>query len=87
MSKKSLNDHQKDMVYQLCEVDHIPQSKVATMYGVSQPTVSNAIKDKKHEQEVMHLKNTLQNAAAYGFQAAAEDGLITQEIPRLKSDN
>ncbi|MDE5767806.1 MAG: hypothetical protein K2H82_00255 [Oscillospiraceae bacterium] len=81
MPKKALTEHQKDRVYQLCVEDGISQSKVAAMYEVSQSTVSNAIKDKRHEAEVAQLQKNIQNAAAYGVKAAVEERLITPEIP------
>lgn len=74
MPRKALDDHQMDMIYQLCEKDGMPQSKVAALYDVSQGTVSNALRQKRHEAEIAQLQDTLERGFTRGVQAALEDG-------------
>lgn len=76
MPKKALDDHQMDMIYQLCKKDGMPQSKVAALYDVSQGTVSNALRQKRHEAEIARLQDTLERGFTHGVKAAAKEGAI-----------
>lgn len=78
MAKKSLTETQKNRIYQLSEEDGFSQTKLAQLYDVSQATIHNALKDKRHEAEIAQLKGAMQNAMARGVQAAIEDGSISQ---------
>lgn len=78
MAKKSLTETQKNRIYQLSEEDGFSQTKLAQLYDVSQATIHNALKDKRHEAEIAKLKGVMQNAMARGVQAAIEDDSISQ---------
>ena len=77
MPKSSLTNKQKDRIYQLNTEDGFSQSKLASLYDVSQGTISNALKDKRHEAETAELKRAMENAMAKGVQAAIADGTIS----------
>ncbi len=76
MAKRALTPQQEYRAYQLCTEDGIPQNKVASLYGVSQGTISNVIKEKRHEQEVAGYQEFIRKAAVYGVKSAIEDGLL-----------
>ena len=78
MAKKSLTETQKNRIYQLSEEDGFSQTKLAQLYDVSQATIHNALKDKRHEAEIAKLNSVMQNAMARGVQAAIEDDSISQ---------
>jgi predicted transcriptional regulator len=80
MSKRALTPQQEYRAYQLCVEDKLPQSKVASLYGVSQGTISNVVKEKKHEQEVAGYQAFMKNAAQYGIKSAIEDGLLHPRV-------
>ena len=80
MSKKALTPQQEYRAYQLCVEDKLPQSKVASLYGVSQGTISNLVKEKKHEQEVAGYQEFIKNAAKYGIKSAIADGLLHPKV-------
>ncbi len=88
MAKRALTPQQEYRAYQLCTEDGIPQNKVAALYGVSQGTISNVVKEKRHEQEVAGLQGFIQNAAAYGIRSAIEDGLFNPNTatPAIETD-
>ena len=46
MNKSILTEKQKERIFQLSEIDGFPQKKIADLYGVSQGTISNALKEK-----------------------------------------
>ena len=50
--QKSLTKKQRKLVYKLCVEEGKPQAKVADLFNVSQPTISNAIKEEKHDREL-----------------------------------
>lgn len=75
MPKRSLTDDQKNRIAQL-NADGFSQKKIAALYEVAQGTISNALKDKRHDAEVTKLKGAINNAAARGFQAVIEDGTL-----------
>lgn len=87
MSKKALNPRDQYRAYQLCTEDGLAQSKVASLYGVSQGTISNVVKEKRHEQEVAGLQNFIQNAARYGIQSAIENGLMDPNTLLIEADD
>ena len=74
MAKKSLTEKQKDRIYQLSQEDGFSQTKLADLYSVSQGTISNALKDKRHEVEIAGYKYSIENAMTRGVQAAMENG-------------
>ncbi|MDO4453796.1 MAG: hypothetical protein Q4B90_04805 [Eubacteriales bacterium] len=78
MAKRSLTEYQKNRIYQLSEEDGFSQTKLAALYDVSQSTIHNALKDKRHEAEVAQLKGAMQNAMVRGIQAATEEGSLPQ---------
>lgn len=82
MAKRALTPQQEYRAYQLCTEDGIPQNKVASLYGVSQGTISNVVKEKRHEQEVAGLQGFIKNAAAYGIRSAIEDGFFNPNTER-----
>ena len=76
MPKKALTEKQKDRIFQLFEEDGFSQTKLAGLYDVSQGTISNALKDKRHESEVAELKQSMENAMTRGVLAAIENGEV-----------
>lgn len=83
MAKRALTPQQEYRAYQLCTEDGIPQNKVASLYGVSQGTISNVVKEKRHEQEVAGLQGFIKNAAEYGIRSAIEDGFLNPNTEQL----
>ena len=77
MAKRALTEAQKNRIWQLSEEDGFSQSKIAPLYDVSQSTIHNVLKEKRHEAEIAELKNQMQNAMARGVQAAIEDGSVS----------
>lgn len=73
MAKKALTEHEKETAYMLCVDEGHSQKKVADFYGVSQSTISNAIKERRFLREIEKRDLAMQNAANYGVQRAIED--------------
>lgn len=51
MPKACLTEHQKERIAQL-KKDGFSQTKIAALYGVSQGTISNALKEQAHKEEL-----------------------------------
>ena len=49
MPKSALSEDQRRRIHQLCDEDHFSQSKVAQLYGVSQGTISNVLKEERYK--------------------------------------
>lgn len=90
MPKKSLSDHQRNIVYNLCEEEGLPQAKVAQLFDVSQGTVSNAVQQmrtaKKHadelaqrDAEIAKRDAILRDGITRAVQAEIEKGTIEVE--------
>ena len=79
MPKSSLNFSQKLRIFQLSTEDNISQSKLASLYDVSQSTISSVLKDMRHEAEKAELKKSIENAMAKGVQASIEDGTLKRK--------
>lgn len=75
MPKSSLSDSQKQRIYQL-KKDGFPQRKIAELYEVSQGTISNAIRDQAHKEEIEMYRRQQENAMIRGVTAAVETGEI-----------
>ena len=52
MAKRALTEAQKNRIWQLSEEDGFSQSKIAPLYDVSQSTIHNVLKEKRHEAEI-----------------------------------
>lgn len=65
--KAKLTNKQKQMAYILNKDEDFGFSmkKIGNLFGISQPTVSNAIKDVKHQIEVNNLKQELAKVKRY----------------------
>lgn len=50
MVKRALEDRQRERIYQLCVEDNISQVKVAQLYGVSQATISNIVREQRYKE-------------------------------------
>jgi len=93
MANSKLNPQQKDRIFELRETDGFSQKKLAALYDVSQSTIHSILKEKSAEKENCILKNTIAEAAARGYQAAAEKRLESQSndsfdfIDRIDSNN
>lgn len=72
MPRSSLTDKQKDRIYQLSTEDGFSQSKIAALYDVSQGTISNVLKDKRHESEINAYRRQQTVAMAMGVKAAVK---------------
>lgn len=81
MASKSLTNNQRDRIYQLATEDGFSQSKLAGLYDVSQATISNIIKEKRHEAEVAELKQAMANAMAKGVEAVMHEGKLPKNAP------
>lgn len=66
MPKKALNPKQEYRAYQLHYEDGFSQTKVASLYGVSQGTISNVLKKKYEEKKESGDEGFKNNAAKYG---------------------
>ena len=86
MPKRSLNDDQKDRIAQLFS-DGFSQTKIAALYEVSQGTISNALKEKRYEAEIVRRDNMIQNAMERGVLAAIENGEIASNYNRKRIDS
>lgn len=86
MPKSSLTNKQKDRIYQLSIEDGFSQSKLANLFDVSQGTISNALKDKRHEAEINELKLQQTAAMAMGVKAALEKKGKNRSVHRIESD-
>lgn len=75
MPKSILTDSQKERIYQL-KKDGFSQTKIAELYGVSQGTISNALKDQFHKEEISMYKQQQTNAMAMGV-AAVQSGTLS----------
>lgn len=75
MPKSILTDSQKERIYQL-KKDGFSQTKIAELYGVSQGTISNALKDQSHKEEISMYKQQQTNAMAMGV-AAVQSGTLS----------
>lgn len=80
MAKKSLTNNQRNRIFQLVTEDGFSQSKLAALYDVSQATISNILKDKRHEAEVAELKHAMTNAMAKGVQAVINEGKLSKNV-------
>ena len=82
MAKSVLNLQQKQRIYQLKNEDNFSQSKLAELYGVSQSTISNVLKEMQNEIDKKELIQAMENAMVKGVQASIENnGLPT--IPAM----
>lgn len=72
MPKSVLTDAQKSRIDDLRN-DGFSQSKIADLYGVSQGTISNALKEISHQKEIRSYQEREERAMARGVQAALED--------------
>ena len=79
MPKSSLNFSQKLRIFQLSTEDNFSQSKLASLYDVSQSTISSVLKDMRHEAEKAELKKSIENAMAKGVKASIEDGTLKRK--------
>ena len=73
MARSSLNNDQKNRIMQLAS-DGFSQTKIADLYEVSQGTISNVIKMKKYENEIVKHDQMMANAMARGVEAAVLNG-------------
>ena len=79
MPKSSLTNKQKERIYQLSTEDGFSQSKLANLYDVSQGTISNALKDKRHEAELNELKKQQTVAMAMAVKAVIKEKELSKK--------
>lgn len=79
MPKSFLTSNQKDRIYQLYTEDGFSQAKLADLYDVSQGTISNVLKDKRHETEINEYKLQQTAAMAIGVSAAVNENEISKK--------
>ena len=77
MAKSVLTNQQKNRIYELSTEDGFSQSKLAELYGVSQPTIHNALKEKRYEAKEKEYKDAIGNAMIRGIKSAIQDGEIS----------
>ena len=82
MPKSAFSVEQRKRIHQLCDEDHFSQSKVAQLYGVSQGTISNVLKEERYKAEIDQRDEILKNGFARGVQAAMEDGYFPNNAPK-----
>ncbi len=82
MAKSKLTKKQKKRIYQLLTEDNFSQKDVATLFKVSQGTISSTKKEMEYEATISELKNQQENAMTRGVQAAIENG----EIPVVSTN-
>lgn len=73
MPKSALTNKQKNRIYELSTEDGFSQKKLAGLYDVSQGTISNVLKDKRHEAEINELKMQQTAAMAMGVKSALQE--------------
>lgn len=81
MPKSAFSEDQRRRIHQLCDEDHFSQSKVAQLYGVSQGTISNVLKEERYKAEIRHRDDMLEHGFTRGVQAAIEDGSYPDTSP------
>lgn len=82
MPKSIFSVEQRKRIHQLCDEDHFSQSKVAQLYGVSQGTISNVLKEERYKSEIERRDEILKNGFARGVQAVIEDGVFPNNVSK-----
>ena len=72
MPPRKLSPRDKEELYQLARNGH-KQTKLAVLYGVSQGTISNAIKEQRYKEALQQKDELLAQGLAYGVERVIRD--------------
>lgn len=84
MAKASLSDEQKSVVFQMSKVG-VSQKKIANAFDVSQPTISNAIKEERFKEQLKDKDDRMLHALEKGATAYLSESMKQKATPELIS--